>query len=418
MAVHSVSEVTRYIKGLLCGDGALRNLLVRGEISNFKRYPSGHCYFTLKDAGAALKCVMFRSHACHLRFEPTNGLQVIAGGSIAVYERDGAYQLYVESISPEGAGDLALAFEQLKEKLRAEGLFDQELKQPLPRFPKRLGVVTSLAGAVLRDIYHVISHRWPAAQIVLYPVQVQGEGSAAQIAAGIEFFNERKNVDVLIVGRGGGSMEDLWSFNEEAVVRAIHKSVLPIISAVGHETDYTLADFAADVRAATPSQAAELAVPDRHELSRYVGSLAARLEHTTRRQLEKKRLRLQALQQSPALCKPQRLLAARRERLDKAAERLQQLAKQSLQAHRHRLELALGKLDMLSPVHVLRRGYALAEREGRILVSAREARAGDELILTFKDGRLAATAGNLLPPLNAEKRRKDDIDAQEKGIIL
>lgn len=406
MAVHSVTEVTRYIKGVLSRDSILQNLLVRGEVSNFKQYPSGHCYFTLKDAGAALKCVMFRSRAQHLRFAPTNGLQVIASGSIAVYERDGAYQLYVDSLSPEGTGELALAFEQLKEKLQAEGLFAQDIKQPLPRFPKRLGVVTSQAGAVLRDIYHVVSHRWPAAQILLYPVQVQGEGSAAQIAAGIEFFNKYKHADVLIVGRGGGSMEDLWSFNEEIVVRAIYKSKLPIISAVGHETDYTLADFAADVRAATPSQAAELAVPDRREMACYVGSLATRLGQTTRRQLENKRLRLQALQRAAALRKPQQLLAARQERIDKATERLQQMARQCLQQRRHRLELALGKLDMLSPVHVLRRGYALAEHGGRILVSARDVKAGDELILTFKDGRLAATAGELLPSLVVSKKKK------------
>ena len=261
MAVHSVSDVNRYLKDLLAGEPLLQGISVRGEISNFKQYPSGHCYFTLKDTNSALKCVMFRSRAQYLRFLPQNGMQVVAGGSIAVYERDGVYQLYVDNLIPEGTGDLALAFEQLKEKLAAEGLFDPARKQPLPAFPKKIGVVTSSAGAVLRDIYRVSKRRWPGIQLVLYPVQVQGEGAAEQIARGIDFFAEEYAVDVIIAGRGGGSMEDLWAFNEEPVVRAIAACPVPLISAVGHETDFTLADFAADVRAATPSQAAELAVP-------------------------------------------------------------------------------------------------------------------------------------------------------------
>ncbi len=406
MAVYSVSDVTRYIKSLLSQEQALQHLMVRGEISNFRCYPSGHCYFTLKDAASTLKCVLFSSRARRLRFQPVNGLQVVATGNITVYEKDGAYQLLVDTLLPEGTGDLALAYEQLKEKLQAEGLFDQAHKQSLPRFPRRVGVVTSSAGAVLRDIYHVISHRWPAAQIVLYPVQVQGEGSAEQVAAGIEFFNRRHReqpVDVLIAGRGGGSMEDLWSFNEEIVVRAIYASKIPIISAVGHETDFTLADFAADVRAATPSQAAELAVPDRSELVRYVDSLSARLVQITKRQLQNKRLRLNAALQSTALRAPQQLLAERRQRLDKASLRLQQLMEAALKQRRHRLELALGKLDMLSPVHVLRRGYGLIEHGNSIVTSVKQIKPGDELVLTFKDGRIRATAGDKLPTLPEHK---------------
>lgn len=406
MAVYSVSDVTRYIKSLLSQEQALQHLMVRGEISNFRCYPSGHCYFTLKDAASTLKCVLFSSRAQRLRFQPVNGLQVVATGNITVYEKDGAYQLLVDTLLPEGTGDLALAYEQLKEKLQAEGLFDQAHKQSLPRFPRRVGVVTSSAGAVLRDIYHVISHRWPAAQIVLYPVQVQGEGSAEQVAAGIEFFNRRHReqpVDVLIAGRGGGSMEDLWSFNEEIVVRAIYASKIPIISAVGHETDFTLADFAADVRAATPSQAAELAVPDRSELVRYVDSLSARLVQITKRQLQNKRLRLNAALQSTALRAPQQLLAERRQRLDKASLSLQQLMEAALKQRRHRLELALGKLDMLSPVHVLRRGYGLIEHENAIVTSVKQIKPGEELVLTFKDGRIRATAGDKLPTLPEHK---------------
>lgn len=406
-AVHSVSDVTRYIKGLLSQDGALQHLMVRGEVSNFRTYPSGHCYFTLKDAASALKCVMFSSRVRHLRFQPVNGLQVVATGNITVYEKDGAYQLLVDTMMPEGTGSLALAFEQLKEKLQSEGLFESAHKQPLPRFPHRVGVVTSAAGAVLRDIYHVIGHRWPSAQIVLYPVQVQGTDSAKQVAAGIDFFNRRRKeqpVDVLIVGRGGGSMEDLWSFNEEIVVRAIYASQIPIISAVGHETDFTLADFVADVRAATPSQAAELAVPDRQELRRYIDSLSVRLAQIGRRQLQGKRLRLQAVMQSTALRAPQLLLAERRQRLDRASARLRQLLETAIQQRRHRLDMALGKLEMLSPVYVLRRGYGLIEHEGRIVASVKQIQPGDELVVTFKDGRITATAGDVLPPLQAKKR--------------
>ena len=316
MAIHSVSEVNNFIKQLLASTPILSSIMVRGEISNFKCYASGHCYFTLKDASSALKCVMFRSRAQHLRFQPVNGLSVIASGNIAVYERDGVYQLYVDSLVPEGKGDLALAYEQLKNRLAAEGLFAKERKKALPQFPKKIGVVTSLSGAVLRDIYHVTKRRWPAVQLVLYPVQVQGEFSAKQVALAIEFFNTKYAVDVMIVGRGGGSMEDLWSFNEEVVVRAIAASKIPIISAVGHETDFSLADFAADVRAATPSQAAELAVPDRDELKRYVVRMQRQLAQMARRELNERRLRLQACQKNKLLQRPELLLADRRQRLD------------------------------------------------------------------------------------------------------
>jgi len=256
MTVHSVSDVTQYIKGLFEGEEILSAILIRGELSNFKRYPSGHCYFTLKDAEASMKCVMFNGYARNLRFTPENGMQVIAGGSVSVYERDGVYQLYVNSLTPEGAGALALAFEQLKERLAAEGLFDETHKQPLPRFPRRIGIVTSSAGAVLRDIHKVTKRRWPGIQLILCPVLVQGTEAAGQIAGAVKCFNRKYPVDVLIVGRGGGSAEDLWAFNEEIVVRAIYDSKIPVISAVGHETDTTLADFVSDRRAATPSQAA------------------------------------------------------------------------------------------------------------------------------------------------------------------
>ena len=392
MNVHSVSSLTAYIKGLFARETVLQHLLVRGEVSNFKRYPSGHCYFTLKDAKSALKCVMFRSYASRLRFLPENGMQVVAEGRIAVYERDGVYQLYAENLQPEGAGSLAIAFEQLKQKLAAEGLFDAAHKKPLPKFPKKIGVVTSLAGAVLRDIYHVSKRRWPSVELVLYPVKVQGEESAAEVAEGIRFFNEKYPVDVLIVGRGGGSMEYLWSFNEEVVVRAIYDSALPVISAVGHETDFTLADFAADVRAATPSQAAEFAVPDRQELLRYVMSLRARLGTLARREVETRRLRVEGLLQSTALSRPQLLLADRKQRLDRAQARLLELCQKSLDKKRQALDTAMGKLEILSPVHVLRRGYSIVEKQGEPVTSVRQVQPGDELTLTLKDGRVSAVA--------------------------
>ena len=394
MAIHSVSEVNNFIKQLLASTPILSNIMVRGEISNFKCYASGHCYFTLKDASSALKCVMFRSRAQHLRFQPVNGLSVIASGNIAVYERDGVYQLYVDSLAPEGKGDLALAYEQLKNRLAAEGLFAKERKKALPKFPKKIGVVTSLSGAVLRDIYHVTKRRWPAVQLVLYPVQVQGEFSAKQVALAIEFFNTKYAVDVMIVGRGGGSMEDLWSFNEEVVVRAIAASKIPIISAVGHETDFSLADFAADVRAATPSQAAELAVPDRDELKRYVVRMQRQLAQMARRELNERRLRLQACQKNKLLQRPELLLADRRQRLDNLISKLRQCLDENITVKNHQLSLALEKLSVLNPAKTLQRGFALVAHGGKIVTRVQEVKKGDKLQLTFSDGKVSVVAAD------------------------
>ena len=390
MTVHSVSDINRYLKSLIAGELPLQQMLVRGEISNFKQYPSGHCYFTLKDNASALKCVMFRSYAQHLRFLPTNGLQVIAGGSISVYERDGVYQLYVESLAPEGTGDIALAFEQLKAKFMAEGLFNEEYKKPLPKFPKKIGVVTSSAGAVLRDIYRVVSQRWPMVQLVLYPVQVQGEGAAEQIAEAIAFFNACYSVDTMIVGRGGGSMEDLQAFNAEQVVRAIFASRIPVISAVGHETDFTLSDFVSDRRAATPSQAAELAVPDRQELKRYLAILSGKLRQSAQNAIAERRTKLQSLVGRPALRIPQKLLSSRRQRLDMAALRLSQVKESAMKEKQHRLAVVMEKLDMLSPVQVLRRGYGIVEQDEKILTSIKDADVGAHIEVRLKDGALTA----------------------------
>jgi len=390
MAVHSVSDVNRYLKDLLAREPLLSGLSVRGEISNFKQYPSGHCYFTLKDANSALKCVMFRSRAQYLRFLPQNGMQVVAGGTISVYERDGVYQLYVDSLMPEGTGDLALAFEQLKKKLSAEGLFDQSRKQPLPAFPKKIGVVTSSAGAVLRDIYRVSKRRWPSVQLVLYPVQVQGEGAAEQIARGIDFFAEEYAVDVIIAGRGGGSMEDLWAFNEEPVVRAIAACPVPLISAVGHETDFTLADFAADVRAATPSQAAELAVPDRAEVNRQVEHLTSQLTRQMRREIDLRRQRLDHVLQSRVMRQPQSMLAERRQRLDFLLAGLQNTAKQELQNKSHGLKLLLNRLAAINPAAVLGRGYGIVTKQDKLVSSINAVEIDDEIQLSLTDGSLKA----------------------------
>lgn len=390
MAVHSVSDVTKYIKNMFDGEDVLQNIMIRGEISNFKRYTSGHCYFTLKDASASLKCVMFRSRAQMLRFVPENGLKVVAGGSLSVYERDGAYQLYTDSIVPEGAGELSIAFTQLKERLTDEGLFLAEHKKSLPKFPKRIGVITSLSGAVLRDIYHVAKRRNPAVQLILYPVQVQGTESAGQIAEGIRFFNKKYPVDVLIAGRGGGSMEDLWSFNEEVVVRAIYASKIPVVSAVGHETDFTLADFAADVRAATPSQAAEIIVPDAGELSRYITGLTARLETNMHSALHEKQSQLVLCLRSTAMHSPQRLFAEKRQRLDMAVERLTAFYRREVLDKRHVLELRLGRLETMSPLRVLLRGYSIVESDKGLVKSVHEIHEGEWVHVRLADGSLQA----------------------------
>ena len=317
-------------------------------------------------------------------------MQVIAGGSVSVYERDGVYQLYVNTLTPEGAGSLALAFEQLKEKLYAEGLFDEAHKQPLPRFPRRIGIVTSSAGAVLRDIHKVAKRRWPAVQLILHPVLVQGTEAAEQIAEAIRFFNEKYSVDVLIVGRGGGSTEDLWAFNEEPVVRAIYASRIPVISAVGHETDTTLADFVSDCRAATPSQAAEFAVPDAAELRKYMEGLLLRLHAGRMRQMEQRRERLRTLIDRPWYRNPKLLLAGPMQHADRVVERLHRVAKDRRTNARQRLELVLKRLELLNPVQILYRGFSVVEKDGKTVTRSKNLAAGDHLSITFADGKISA----------------------------
>ena len=385
--VVAVGELTRYLANLISGDRILHSLAVSGEISNFKQYASGHCYFNLKDAQGIIPCVMFRSNAARLRFSPENGMAVIAAGSVNVYVEGGRYQLYVSSMLPDGVGGLAMAFEQLKARLAQEGLFDEVHKKPLPPYPATIGIVTSPSGAVLRDIYRVAKRRFPSIRLVLKPVQVQGSGAAEQIAEAVEFFNARYPVDVLIVGRGGGSLEDLWSFNEESVVRAIYRSGIPVISAVGHETDFTLADFAADIRAATPSQAAELAVRDGQEIESQLDSLLARLKNVAYHQLEIRKNSLSNLVERPVMKNSHVMLEQRFEKLDYLTELLKKNGRRQLQQYGEHVAHLMDKLELVNPMNTLRRGYGMVHAgKGGLIASVHDVRIDDNVQIKLHDG--------------------------------
>lgn len=386
-AIYSVSELNLMIKSLLEGNRTFANIQIQGEISNFKRYASGHCYFTLKDAGGVLKAVMFRNQARSLRFEPQNGDTVIAIGRVGVYERDGVYQLYTDLMLPLGAGDLMLAYEQLKKKLTEEGLFDSERKRELPLNPKTVGIITSPSGAAVRDMITVSRRRNRGIKLLLFPVKVQGDGSAAEIVRAIKFMNKHRLADVLIVGRGGGSIEDLWAFNEEPVVRAIAASEIPVVAAVGHETDFTLADFAADHRAATPSQAAELVVADADAYLRYVEELTARGQRVVLHRVEQAQHKLQRLQGSWTLTNPERWQQPLQQRTDMALRQLQSRMESILQQRQHKFSLLAAQLDALSPLTVLARGYSITKTEaGKALRSIEDVRWGDEIRTQVADG--------------------------------
>ena len=387
--VYSVSQVNKLIKSLIEDERRFANIQVRGEISNFKRYSSGHCYFTLKDAGGVLKAVMFKFAARTLRFEPQNGDTVIAVGRISVYERDGVYQLYTDLLIPEGTGDLMLAFEQLKQKLMAEGLFDESRKKALPVNPKTVGIITSPSGAAVRDLITVSRRRNSGIKLLLYPVRVQGKEAPGEIAHAIEFMNRNKLAEVLIVGRGGGSIEELWAFNEEQTVRAIAASEIPVVSAVGHETDFTLADFAADKRAATPSQAAEIVVADANAYINYVLELEKRCKNIMLKRLTTAETTLERLQSSWALANPQRLLENRMQRYDFAAAKLKQNFSAALTDRQHKCGVLAAKLDALSPLTVLARGYSVTENsDGKVIHSINEVRWGDEITTQVGDGNI------------------------------
>ena len=383
------SQVGGYLKNLMDRDRLLSSLLVRGELSNYKMYPSGHHYFTLKDSEGALRCVMFRGDAQSLRFRPENGMQVIAAGRITVFPRDGQYQMYCVRLTPDGAGDLAMAFEQLKERLLREGLFDQEHKRPIPKFPKVIALVTSPAGAAVRDMLRILGTRWPMAQVKVLPVRVQGEGAAEEIAAAIQWANWKRVADLIITGRGGGSMEDLWAFNEEIVARTIYQSEIPVISAVGHEPDVTIADFVADLRAATPSNAAELAVPDQNEIYSTLMGGKERLEGGLLHRLARYRQRLDRLAQSRTMTDPASYFRDKRLLLDYQSSRLIHGLERNVSGQRERAARLAASLDAMSPLKVLGRGYAIAQREdGHVLTSAQGAAPGDRLSLRLSDGSL------------------------------
>ena len=384
--VYSVSQVNGHVKQLMDGDDLLSGLLVRGEISNYKCYPSGHHYFSLKDAQSAIRCVLFRGDAARLRFRPANGMSVIAFGRVSVFPRDGQYQLYCTELFPNGQGALDQAFEQLRLRLEQEGLFDPARKQALPAFPKRIALVTSPAGAAVRDMIRILGARWPMAGVLVTPVRVQGDGAAEEIAAAIHTLNNRADIDLIITGRGGGSREDLWAFNEECVARAIAVSNIPVISAVGHEPDVSISDYVADLRAATPSNAAELAVPDQVDMRARIEHLRRRLAAAEQARLSGARRELDRLRQSRMLRDMRAPIQDRRLLLDSDQRRLAMALDRQLKACRTALAGLSAGLDAMSPLKVLGRGYAIARKGDQVLASVCGAEPGDHLDVMVSDG--------------------------------
>ena len=387
--VLSVSQLNRYVKSIIEQDYNLQTVFVQGEISNFtNHYRTGHYYMTIKDEYSSIRAVMFKSANSRLRFMPENSMNVIIKGRVSVFERDGQYQLYIDDMQPDGAGALSLAFEQLKNKLAAEGLFDESRKRPIPRFPERVGVVTSPTGAAIRDIINVISRRFPAAELILCPVQVQGASAAGQIKAAIELFNTKKAADVLIVGRGGGSAEELWAFNEEPVARAVAASEIPVISAVGHETDFTICDFAADLRAPTPSAAAEIAVPDITALGELLGSFSRRMNSAVGGTLSHEKARLEARAQLLKRLSPRNYIDDLAARSVGAGVRIDSAVRHSMEVRRGEISALCARLDALSPLRVIARGYAVASSGGKVLTSPSQVKVGDTIDLRLAGGEL------------------------------
>ena len=391
--VVTVTALNNHIKDLLDADFLLDGIAVRGELSNYKIYPSGHHYFTLKDQESSLRCVMFKGNASKLRFTPESGMGVTAVGRVSVYPRDGAYQLYCTDLLPEGAGDLNAAFEQLKAKLSAEGLFDAAHKKPLPKYPGVIAVITSSAGAAVRDIIRVLGKRWPMTKVVVLPVRVQGTEAPAEIAGAIRYANRYKVGDLIITGRGGGSIEDLWAFNDERVARAIYESEIPIISAVGHEPDVTISDYVADLRAATPSNAAELAVPDIGEISEGIEACRARISQAVGKKLTMARGRLEDMSSRRVLQEPTAYIDRKRQLLDSASNALLSGCERRLSAKKQQFVRLAAALDALSPLKVLSRGYALTTDEtGKAVTGVAGINKGDKLCITMSDGSVDCRA--------------------------
>ena len=383
----TVTELNNRIKNLLDRDPFLADVCVRGELSNYKIYPSGHHYFTLKDSESSLRCVMFKSSASKLRFRPESGMGVTAFGRVSVFPRDGAYQLYCNALMPEGTGDLQVAFEQLKAKLSAEGLFDPAHKKPLPPFPERIAIITSSAGAAVHDMIRILSHRWPMTKVLLLPVRVQGTEAPAEIAGAIRYANEFKVADLIITGRGGGSIEDLWAFNDERVARAIYASQIPVISAVGHEPDVTISDYVADRRASTPSNAAEIAVPDKNDMLDVLRSYDIRSAQAMTKLLDRLKERLSSLESKRVLSDPSVYIDNRRIELDHGRDRLISAQERLLSGKKQSYVRLAASLDAMSPLRVLSRGYAIASKpDGEPVRSVKGLEAGEQISLRLADG--------------------------------
>ena len=390
--IYSITQINAYIQGRMNEDPMLAQVAVRGEISNYKLYPSGHHYFTLKDEQSALKCVMFKGNAMSLRFRPASGMKVIALGRISVYPRDGQYQLYVSSMAMDGIGDLYAAFEALKKKLSQQGLFDPAKKKPIPKYPQTIGIVTSSAGAAVHDILRILRRRYPLCSVRLLPVRVQGAEAPEEIVSAIRYANAHDLADLLIVGRGGGSIEDLWAFNDERVAYAIYESHIPIISAVGHEPDVTIADYVADLRAATPSNGAELAVPDREALAQNLDACSAAMTGALNRQLRLASQRLEGLAASPALRSPTGYLDRREKDLGLLKEKLLAAQNRELSKAQQKYVANVAKLDAMSPLKVLSRGYAMAQKEtGELIRSVKQTTTGESIVVSLADGKLNAS---------------------------
>lgn len=390
--VLSITQLNEYIRSRMDADPLLTQVSVRGEISNYKLYPSGHHYFTLKDESSALRCVMFKGNAMRLRFRPENGMKVIAWGKVSVFPRDGAYQLYCTALTIDGIGDLYAAFEQLKKRLGEKGLFDPTHKKPLPKYPGTIGIITSSAGAAVHDMLRILRKRFPLSNVRLLPVRVQGVEAPSEIAAAIRYANQYQLADLLIVGRGGGSIEDLWAFNDERVAYAIYDSKIPVISAVGHEPDVTISDFVADLRAATPSNAAELAVPDQDTLRQNLDTMSTAMASALNRQVKNAQQHLTVLSQSPALRSPTGYLEQREQGLVLLKNRMVSVQNQNIDRKNARYVAAISKLDAMSPLKVLTRGYSMAQTEqGKVLRSVRQVEIGERIYISLSDGSLRAT---------------------------
>lgn len=393
----TVTALNEYIKSRLDADAHLQNVAVRGEISNFtNHYKSGHFYFTLKDEGGVLRAVMFKFNAQKISFTPENGMKVIATGRVSSFVRDGQYQLYCESMEPDGIGALYLAFEQLKNRLALEGLFDEANKKPLPKCPLKVGVITSPTGAAVRDIIHVAGRRFPLAKLILNPVLVQGELAAPQLVSAVRYFNEVYPVDVIIIGRGGGSLEELWAFNDEALAREIYKSHVPVVSAVGHETDFTICDFVSDVRAPTPSAAAEIAVPDREDMRRKFFNVQDVLSRIVLARLERERAQVNVYAQKPVLSSPIGFLSERRIPVDRAEEALLRAMKNRVEKAQSSVGTLAAKLDALSPLSAFSRGYsAVLSENGRAVTHVSDLKIGEKITLKTRGGTASATVDSV-----------------------